>query len=137
MRILSCLVPLAVVALSVLSACSKKADVKSQVAELEEAFQAPAPATASQPEKGVLSQGLPADANAYVNLALSAVRTNDYAGGVNALQAVQRMPGITANQLMAVERAKEAMTSDLVARAARGDAKAKAELAVIEKTRSQ
>ena len=137
MRILSSLVPLAAAALLALSACSKKAEVKSQVSELEKAFQAAAPAAASQTEKGVSSQGLPADANAYVNLALSAVRTNDYAGGVIALQAVQRMPGVTANQLMAVERAKEAMTAELVARAARGDAKAKAELAVIEKTRSQ
>ncbi len=68
---------------------------------------------------------------------MSAVRSNDYAGGVIALQTVQRIPGVTSQQLMALERAKEAITANLVARAAGGDPKAKAELSAIEKTLSQ
>ena len=80
---------------------------------------------------------VPADANAFVNVALAAVRANDYAGGVIALQEVQRIPGVTANQLMAIHGTMQAMTADLVARAAKGDPKAKADLAAIEKTRSQ
>lgn len=101
-----------------LSSCSKKADVEAQVSELEKAFPA-------------------AETNAYVNLALTAVRTNDYAGGVVVLQALKRMPGATAEQLMAAQKAIEAITADLVARAARGDAKAKADLEAIERARSQ
>jgi hypothetical protein len=121
-----------------LNACSKKAVVNAQVSELEKAFPAAAaPATVAQTEPPSPNQGLPADATAVVNLALSAVRTNDYAQSVIALQAVQQLPGVTAPQLIAVQRTMEAMTADLVARAARGDAKAKADLAAIEKTRSQ
>lgn len=119
-----------------LSACSKGPDVRTQVVELEKAFPAaatPAPAQAA----GEAPHPPSADANALVNAALSAVRTNDYASGVIALQAVQRMPGVTAVQLMTIERTMQAMTADLVSRAARGDAQAKAELAAIERTRSQ
>jgi hypothetical protein len=44
---------------------------------------------------------------------------------------------MTADQLMAVQQTLEAITADLVARAARGDAKAQADLAAIERSRSQ
>jgi hypothetical protein len=99
-------------------ACGKKIDVRSQANELEKSFEA------SQP-------------NAYVNFAVSAVRTNDYAVSVIALQNARRVPGLTADQLMAVQQTLEAITADLVARAARGDAKAQADLAAIERSRSQ
>ena len=69
--------------------------------------------------------------------ALVAVRTNDYVAGVIALQNAQQSPGVTAQQLMAVEKAKQALTAELLARADRGDPQAKAALAAIEKTRSQ
>ena len=62
---------------------------------------------------------------------------DDYAGSVIALQTAQKGRGVNAEQLMAIERAKQAMTASLVDRAARGDEKAKAELARIERTRSQ
>ena len=119
----------------VFAGCQKARDVKQQMTDLEKAFpslNSPAPA---QPE----SAQVPAapTANTYVNAALAAARTNDYAGGVIALQAVQKMPGITAPQLMAIEHAKQAMTGELVSKAAGGDAKAKADLAVIERTLSQ
>ncbi len=122
-----------------LNGCSKKADVKSQLSELEKTFQEASAAAPSAGERPLGDQtgSVPADANAYVNLALSAVRTNDFAEGVIALQTAQRMPMLTAEQHRAVYQAMQAITADLVARADKGDAKAKADLAAIERTRSQ
>jgi hypothetical protein len=121
--------------------CGSKKDVRPAVSELEKAFAVSAaenPAASVPPEKPSNRPAAPAaDASALVNLVLSCVASNDYAGGVIALQAVQRMPGVTAHQLMVAEQAKQALTSDLVSRADRGDAKAKAELDAIEKTLSQ
>jgi len=131
------LLPLCGAALLAFSACGKKADVKTQVSELEKAFQTAAAGTPVQAGRSASNPAPLADANACVSLALCAVRTNDFAGGVIALQAVQRMPGLTAEQLMSVHRAMEAMTADLLVRASKGDAKAKADLAAIERTRSQ
>src|SRR5438034_3818816 len=125
-------------AILMLPGCSKKADVNDQVSQLEKAFPAAAPAAAAPVETPAATAQAPAsEANAYVKAALSAVQANDYAGGVIALQKVQRMPGVTYQQLVAVERTKQAMTTDLVNRADRGDAKAKADLAAIEKSLSQ
>jgi hypothetical protein len=110
--------PLFGAALLALSGCGKKADVHLQASELEKAFQSD-------------------QSSAFVNLAVSAVRTNDYAVGVIALENARRMPGMTADQLMAVQGTLEAITADLVARADKGDANARAELAAIERSRSQ
>jgi hypothetical protein len=117
--------------------CSKKPDVKTRISELERVF-APEPTTAPAPAEPAANAGvqLP-DAATVVRAALSAVRSNDYAGGVIALQVAQRIPGSTAAQLMAAEQAKQALVSDLVTRASRGEAKAMAELQAIEKTLSQ
>ena len=117
--------------------CGKKADVKSQVTELEKAFPGSASAPAAPVEPVAPAQAQPADVNVYVRAALSAVQANDYAAGVIALQTAQQVRGVSAEQLMAIERTKQAMTADLLNRADRGDAKAKADLAAIEKTRSQ
>ena len=124
-------------ALLAFSACGKKAEVKTQVSELEKAFQTAPAGTPVQAGRPASNPAPLADANAWVALALSAVRTNDFAGGVISLQAVQRMPGLTTEQLISVQRAMEAMTADLLVRASKGDAKAKADLAAIERTRSQ
>jgi len=105
-------------ALLALSGCSKKAQADSRVAELEKAF-------------------AKAGANPLLDAALAAVRTNDYAGGVIVLETLKRTPGTSAEQLMAVHEAVQALTADLVARAAKGDANAQAALAAIEKARSQ
>jgi len=138
MRFLSFLALCGALILSV-SGCSKKAAVTSQISELQRFFpntgvmaanpsdQPPADATGNAP----------ADANVYVNLALFAVQSNDYAGGVIALQQVQLVPKLTAEQHRAVYETMQAMTADLVARAEKGDAKAKAQLSAIERTRSQ
>jgi len=121
-----------------LTGCSKKADVKGQASELEKAFPAAATSAAANIETPAVTAQAPAsDANAYVKAALSSVQANDYAGGVIALQKVQQMPGVTYQQLVAIERTKKAITTDLINRADRGDAKAKADLGKIEKTLSQ
>jgi len=128
-----------VVLLVVLSGCRKEPDVQQSVSELEKAF--PAASTLASvptpPRNPVPSQASASDPNADIGRALVAVRENDYAGGIIALQEVPRKPGVSAQQLMAVERTKQALTANLVARAAAGDSQAKAALAAIEKTRSQ
>ncbi len=118
-------------------ACGKRPDVQSRVSELEKAFPQAAAPEPARGQEAVPNRAVAPDANTYVCLAISAVRSNDYAGGVLALQTVQRIPGVTPQQLMALERAKEAITANLVARAAAGDSRAKAELSAIEKTLSQ
>jgi hypothetical protein len=118
-----------------LSGCSKKPDVKASTAELEKAFPA---AVSAAPAEAPAAEAAPvAEANSYVKAALSSVQANDYAGSVIALQTAQRVKGVTADQLIALERAKQAMTASLLARADRGDPKAIADLKAIEKTRSQ
>ncbi len=127
----------AVMAVLALSGCGKKPDVKTEASDLEKAFPAavaaaPAPSNTPSP-----AQAQAPNADAYVKAALLAVSADDYAGGVIALQAAQRMSGVNAEQLMAIERTKQAMTASLLDRAGRGDAKAKADLSRIEKTHSQ
>ena len=129
-----------VVLLVVLSGCRKKPDVPQSVSELEKAFPAATAALASAPlqlRNPVPGQAPVSDPNADVTRALAAVRRDDYAAGIIALQEAPHKPGLSAQQLMAVERAKQAMTANLMARAAAGDSQAKAALAAIEKTRSQ
>ena len=95
---------------------------------------APAPA---QPQSEVPNPLPRADANDLVKSALSAARANDYASGVIALQAAQVKPGVTAEQVMAVQRATQAMVAELQRRAVNGDQHALAQLKAIERTRSQ
>src|SRR5438067_2386526 len=115
------------------SGCARKADIKAQTSELEKAFPgAAATATAAQTENSTPAQTAPADANGYVRAALSAVQNNDYAASVITLQKAQTMPGVTYQQFLALDRARHAINTDLINRADRGDAKAKAELKKIE-----
>src|SRR4051812_21836650 len=99
-----------------LSGCGKP-NVKTEATRLEHAFSA-------------------AGTNAYVAVALSAIRNDDYVGGVVALQSARRVPGMSADQLIAVQEAMQVMTEDLVRRADAGDPKARADLALIERSRS-
>jgi hypothetical protein len=101
-----------------LCACSKKPDIKSEVARLEKTFSA-------------------TDTNTLMGAALSAIHKDDYAGGIIALDNAKHVPGMSAEQLMSVQSTMQAITADLVARAARGDATAQAQLAAIERSRSQ
>ncbi|MBM3882363.1 MAG: hypothetical protein FJ387_22015 [Verrucomicrobia bacterium] len=98
--------------------CSKQPVVEDSVAELEKSFGSAA-------------------ANPYVAAALVAARTNDYASGVIMLESVQRAPGGTPQQLMAVQDALQAMMAELTVGAERGDPQARAALARIERSRSQ
>jgi len=70
-------------------------------------------------------------------MALAAVQTNDLGQGVVALEAAKLQEGLTVEQLQSVEAAKQALTQELLNRADSGDARAKAELELIERTRSQ
>src|SRR5437764_14779359 len=95
-------------------ACGKKTEIKSSLSELEKAFPAAAaPAPGPPPAQ--------ADANDLINRAMAAARSNDYAGGVIALQAATVKPGVTADQVLAIQEAKQAMVGELHRRAARGD----------------
>ena len=118
-------------------ACSKKADVKASTSELEKAFQAPAAPAAAPGDPAAAAQTSPAEAHDLVTTALGAARADDYASGLIALEAAQRKPGVTPEQVIAVQRTMQAMTADLVTRAANGDKQALAQLKAIEKTRSQ
>lgn len=72
-----------------------------------------------------------------VRIAVAATQSNDFAAGVIALQAAKTTPGLTAAQLATLEEAAQSITADLARRADAGDAKAKAQLEAIERSRSQ
>ncbi len=117
-------------------ACSQQPDVKVSASELEKAFQTPAAPAAGQAAAGS-AQPSPTEAQDLVNAALAAAREGDYASGVIALEAAQRKPGVTTEQVMAVQRTLQAMAGDLLNRAGNGDQKALDQLKAIEKSRSQ
>ena len=75
--------------------------------------------------------------NDVVCVAIAAAKTNDYETSIVALQTAKSVPGMTANQLATVEATAQALTAELVRRADSGDAKAKAMLEAIARTRSQ
>jgi hypothetical protein len=120
------------------SACRRKADVKAEATALERALsEVPAPPSSPQGSGPATAPSPAADLITYGNLALAAVRSNDYAGSVIALEAMQQVPGLSAQQREAVQRTKSAITTDLINRADRGDPRALADLKAIEKTHSQ
>ena len=137
MKTQSLMVALTAILMLFASACSKQPDVKSSASELEKAFQTPAASATGQALAAAPVQTAPTEAQDLIKTALAAARADDYASGVIALEAAQRKPGVTAEQLMAVQRTMRAMTTDLATRAANGDQKALAELKAIERTRSQ
>src|SRR5690349_15215684 len=116
-----------------LSGCGSKPDVDAAAVKVEKAFaaeaQAASAAAAPSPAAPAPDDAAPAaisqvDVNASVKAALAAVHSKEYGEGVIAVQKVQRMPGVTAQQLMALERARQAMSQTLQERAEQGDAKA-------------
>jgi hypothetical protein len=114
--------------LSVWGCGSKKADVKTQTAELEKAFPniaAVAPAPVGQPAPG-------GDPKACVSAALAAVKSNDLGTAVIMAKYAVRLPGLTPTQLAALQEARSAWMNDLMKRAVQGEASAKAALAVID-----
>jgi len=137
MKAQSLLVFLTGLILLLVGACSRKPDVKSSASELEQAFQAPSAPAPSQAGPAGSAPVAATEAHDLVKEALAAARADDFASGVVALQAARSKPGVSAEQLMAVQRAMQAMTTDLATRAANGDQKALAQLKAIERTRSQ
>jgi hypothetical protein len=109
-----------------ISGCARNVDVNASLSNLTNSF-----------SSMTSTDGPASEAAEYVNVSLAAVRQNDYAGSVVALQAVRRMPNMSADQLRTVQETIQSLTADLVRRAANGDAQAQAALAAIEKTRSQ
>jgi hypothetical protein len=99
-----------------LMACGRRADPAAESLQLQKAF---------------------SSSNQLIEVAVSAIRTNDYPAAVLALENARALPGLTAGQLMALQHTKEAMTADLVRRAEAGDPKAQADLALLERSRSQ
>ena len=136
MRIRSLLLQFSAVFLLALCACTKKADVKASVSDLEKSFPSPA-AVADQAARPASSPAPQTEANDLVKSALAAARANDYASGVIALEQAQHKPGLTAEQVMSAQRAMQAMSADLARRAVNGDQNALAQIKAIEKTRSQ
>lgn len=85
-----------------------------------------------------LEQKFPnAAANPAIQLAIAAAKSNDLGQGVVALQSAKHAPGMTAEQLQTVDQASQALTRELLRRAEAGDARAKADLDLIERSRSQ
>jgi hypothetical protein len=99
--------------LFLLAGCKGEPDSREGLADLQKAFP---DATAAPPA---------------VQLA------NEFGQGVVALQEAKNVPGLTAEQLQTVEQAAQALTRELVRRAESGDARAKADLELIERFRSQ
>lgn len=97
--------------------CAKKDAVSTK--ELEKAFEikpAASPATA----KANLSR--PQDpVRGYVEQAVSAIKTNDYASGVVMLQTLRAEPSLNADQLAVVQETMAKIQSQLAERAERGD----------------
>lgn len=105
--------------IALLSGCHRgEPSAQDSVAQLEKAF----------PKGGH---------NEAIQVAIAAAKSDDHAVGVIALQTAKRTPGLTAEQLISVEQASQALTADLTRRADAGDAKAKASLDLIARTRSQ
>ena len=120
-----------------LGACSKPTEVKSNFSELEKAFPSAVSPSSNTTQLTAPSTAPPADTTDLVKSALTAARADDYASGVIALQAAQQKPGLTADQIGAAQRAKQAMVGELQRRAVNGDQQALDQLKAIEKTRSQ
>lgn len=104
--------------LALASGCSKEPTAAQGVADLEKSL-------------GKATE------NPAVRLAIAAAKTNDLGVGVVALQEAKRAPGLTAEQLQSVEQTSQAIIQELLRRADAGDARAKADLQLIERSRSQ
>ena len=108
-----------------LAGCGRKAaDIQVQSNALEKAFPgiaSVAPARAGQP-------GARGDAKAFVAAALSASRSNDYVSAVLMLQRATESPGVTPEQVAALQAARKAWVAELMTRADRGDESAEAAL---------
>jgi hypothetical protein len=109
---------LACLTLVLASACSRQPSTAEGIADLEK------------------SLGKAAE-NPAIQVAIAAAKTNDLGMGVVALQQAKNAPGLTAEQLQTVEQTSQAIVQELLRRADAGDPRAKADLQLIERSRSQ
>ena len=117
-RLRRAVVPVAAALVAFAAGCSKGSSAAEGVADLEKSL-------------GKATE------NHAVQLAIAAAKTNDLGVGVVALQEAKRAPGLTAEQLQSVEQTSQAIIQELLRRADAGDARAKADLQLIERSRSQ
>ena len=115
------------VLLGVFGGCRKEPTSEESVARLKAEFAEKQQGTDSAPSAAV-------DA---VRLAIAAATSDQPADGVIALQKAKAAPGLSASQLAAMEQTSQSLIADLTRRADGGDAKAKAQLQAIERSRSQ
>ena len=101
-----------------------KAD--AQVAALERVFPGLGRAQ-PQPEMPAADAG----PKAYVRAAIQAARQDDLAAASALLKRAIRSPGMTPAQIIAVQAARSAWVQELLARAERGDERAKAGVAAL------
>ena len=114
----SAILSLACLALALGSGCSRQPSASDGIANLEKSL-----GTAA--------------GNPAIQVAIAAAKTNDLGMGVVALQQAKSAPGLTAEQLQTVEQTSQAIVQELLRRADAGDARAKADLQLIERSRSQ
>jgi len=102
--------------------CGRKSPAQS-AAQLEKAFQTPAPATAEAtpvaPDAAPPPQGN--EIQQAVSQAATAIRTNGYAEAFVTLRAIQAAPSLTLDQYSAIESARLAVERDVATKAAAGD----------------
>lgn len=103
----------------------------STAAELQKAFQSQTPPPANR-EAATPDQSL--QVQQAVNAAVSAMKSNDYAGAFFKLRALQSAPNITVDQSAAVEKARLTVEREMAAKAAAGDPAAQKALDAIRKT---
>lgn len=111
----------------VLGGCERKADSKTQMAELEKVF----PGLGDAPHWPA-DAAVSGDAKESVGAAISALRSNDYATGVILLHSALRRPGLTGQQVKVIQETSIVLIGELNSRASRGDESAKAALTAIE-----
>ena len=118
-----------------LAGCSKEKSVNAAAADLQKAFETPAPeaptAAAQTPSVSVAvpQQG---QAKQLVQQAVSALRTNGYAVAFVTLRAAQAAPNITVDQYDAIEKARLAVEREIAAKAVSGDPNAQHSVQAIQ-----
>jgi hypothetical protein len=126
------------VALVGLAGCGEK-DVtkvvpKDEVSVLKEAFPAtPGAAPAEAPQSyTAYAFGASAEPSAYVEAAATAVKLGDNTTAIFILNNLNSKSNLTGKQYMAIHEGMQVLQADLIRRADRGDAKAKADIEVLK-----
>jgi hypothetical protein len=111
-------------------------DVKAQVSTLQAAFPAATaqdPTQSSTPAAGFVNADGAFTADAYASMALAALSKGESEKAMIVVQRLQRLPGLTSGQHVALHESMRTMQNDLIRRAAAGDASAKAAVEDLKK----